>query len=503
MRRSLALALLLASCAGPPVHGPSVATPTPPAAAGADAAGTAVVLLFGGDVMLGRGVSRLEPSSLFAGLGGVLAEADLAVANLESPLTLRPHRTGANALEADPSAAEVLAEAGFDAMAVANNHAGDAGPGTVEDSLEALSGAGILAVGAGPTPAAALAPRVVRVGRVRVALLAIDATGLGPPPDGTSLGVARWERALVRAAVREARAGADVVVVGLHGGAEYVPSTDPGQLRRARLLARWGADVVWGQGPHVAQPVRVVDPDGDGRATVVATSLGNLLFDQQLPRTRRGALLEVSVDADGALAYRVGTVEHRRGPVVFRGWRAPRGDAVALGGAWWGLARAVPVVEVERRPVPEGFDGEVVAAAIGDPDGDGRDELVVAFRRAYRSTEVNALLPPGSLVDALGRTAHVGLYRPSDLAPEWVAGTLLRPVVDLAPCDGVLAVAYSTLAGSRVVATSAWRWGGFGFLPLPTLPGRGAPACADVDGDGALDALSLERGPEPPLGRSR
>jgi hypothetical protein len=66
-------------------------------------------------------------------------------------------------------------------------------------------------------------------------------------------------------------------------------------------------------------------------------------------------------------------------------------------------------------------------------------------------------------------------------------------VAALAPCDGALAVAYSTLNDPTVVATGAWRWGGFGFVPLPDLPGAGTPACADVDGDGLLDPLVLER----------
>jgi hypothetical protein len=85
------------------------------------------------------------------------------------------------------------------------------------------------------------------------------------------------------------------------------------------------------------------------------------------------------------------------------------------------------------------------------------------------------------------------MYRPGDLRPRWVAGTLIRPVVALAPCDGALAVAYSTLDRPAVVAASAWRWGGFGFVPLPELAGSGTPSCADVDGDGASDPLVLGR----------
>ena len=448
--------------------------------------------------MLGRGVLRVaaaDPAGLFAGIRLEVASADLAVANLESPLTSRPHdpSSGPNALEAPAASAAQLAKAGFDAMGIANNHAGDAGPGTVTDTIGALSAVGIATFGAGSSAAAAFAPRIVEAGGLRVALLAFDATGQGPRAGPQTPGVAWWDETLARKAVARARASADVVTVGIHGGAEYVPVTDPHLRRLGRLLASWGADVVWGQGPHVVQPIRVIDPDGDGRPTLVATSLGNLLFDQHVPGTRRGAIVEVLVAADGLRAFRVGSAGHADGPVVFRGWRKPRRSAVALDGAWWTLASSVAPATAERPRPLAGFEGDVVDAAIGDPDGDGRPDLVVAFRRPFSPTAVNALLPPHLLVDRRGRTAHLGLYRPRDLRPRWVAGTLLRPVVAVAACERALAVAYSTLDHPAVVGTGAWRWGGFGFTPLADLPGPGTPACADIDGDGRLDPVVLER----------
>jgi hypothetical protein len=264
-------------------------------------------------------------------------------------------------------------------------------------------------------------------------------------------------------------------------------------MRLGELLASWGADIVWGHGPHVVQPVHVVDPDRNGRATVVATSLGNLVFDQHIPGTRQGALLEVLAGAGGVRAFRVGTADHTGGPVRFLGWDPPTGSAAALGGGWWTLAAPLAPAEAGRPSSLDAFDGDVVSAAVGDPNGDGRPDVVVAFRRPFAETEVNALLPAEALVDARGRTAHVGLYAPAGLRPRWVAGTLLRPVASVAPCDGALAVGYSTLEDSSIVGTGAWRWGGFGFVPMPDLPGAGVPACADVDGDGLLDPLVLER----------
>ena len=459
--------------------------------------GRAITLLFGGDVMLGRGVAQVaaaDPQGLFAGIRFQVFSADLALANLESPLTRRPHvlARGPDALEASPASAGLLAAAGFDAMALANNHAGDAGPRTVPDTMGALSAAGLAVVGAGRSEAAAFQPRILRAGALRVAFLSFDATGEGPRAGPSTPGVAWWDPARAHHAVLRARAEADLVIVGLHGGVDYEPTTDPYVMGLARVLASWGVDVVWGSGPHVVQPVRVIDPNGRGRSTVVATSLGNLLFDQHIPGTRQGALLEVLAGADGVRAFRVGATDQTDGPVTFRAWRLPAGDAAGIGDGWWTLARGI-VPSAALKPRVIGFPSKVIAAALGDPEGKGIRQLVISFRRPYRPTAVNALIPISTLVDRHRLTAHLGIYRPGDLRPEWVAGTLLRPIAKVAACDGALAVAYSTLNGTAVVDTGAWVWQGFDFQSLPDLAGPGRPACADVEGDGRLDPVILGR----------
>jgi hypothetical protein len=185
-------------------------------------------------------------------------------------------------------------------------------------------------------------------------------------------------------------------------------------------------------------------------------------------------------------------------------WQLPGGDAVAIDGAWWSMglgrntAASAPVVgdglraRLGRRPVSA--MRRLMDVSVGDVTGDGVPVVAVSFRRPFHRTLLNASEPRQFWTDPNGLSAHVGLYRASDLSEIWVAGTLVRPIRRLAACTGIMTVAYSTLEESAIVATSAWRWQGFAFLPLPDLNGRGRPTCIDIDGDGRTEAAVIGRG---------
>lgn len=213
-------------------------------------------------------------------------------------------------------------------------------------------------------------------------------------------------------------------------------------------------------------------------------------------------VVEVLQDGAGVVAFRSGV--RTTGPTSTVTWTLPTGDAVALDGSWWTLTRPI-------HPAPAPAPGparlrelgvDVVDAAVGDPDGDGTDEVVVVFRRPFRETIVNGLLPDVAGTDDAGRSLHLGLYT-ATLTQEWVAGTVFRPVSAVAACDGALALGFATgVDTADRVAAGASLWGGFGFttLPnLPDLPGPGDPGCADVDGDGRTEPIIINR---TPLGRT-
>ncbi len=496
MLQAMVAAVLLAACAGPgTTSGETTAMTTGQTTAPAPAAARPTVrMLFAGDVMVARGVAPVladQGAALFEDVRFVISGADLAAANLESGLSDDPRSVAGQGevLVGATSAAPVLAGAGFDLLSVANNHAGDAGDGAVAATTDALERSGIAPIGVlegGEPPA----PTVKAVRGVSVAYLAFDLTKQGPAPTPRSPGVVTWDPEVASAAVVDARSVADVVAVSLHGGLEYLPGPDPALRSAANLVADAGADVVWAHGSHVVYDVEIRH---HGRISVVAYGLGNFLFDQHRRGTTEGAIVEVLADEGGVIGYRVGSVEHPAVWPRFVGWQQPEGDAVLLDGEWWQVTRPLAVTNGAQPTgnVPERHGNDVEAVAAGDVTGDGRPEVVVAFRRPYEERPVHQRFPEATWTDEQARTAHLGVYRPEDLGPIWVASGLARPVADVAVCDGTLAVSYGALRSGDPVASGAWIWRGRGFAVAPDLAGAATPACAEVDGDGVLDPVLL------------
>jgi len=253
-------------------------------------------LAFIGDVMLGRGVqAALAAGGWENGLEILvphLKNADLALGNLESPLTAasywrRPENLADERiydLRAPPSGILALKGSGLDLIMLANNHIMDGGIAGLEDTKVILNSVGMTTVGPGPQPA-----RVI-VNNLLFTFLALD--DVSAPVD----------LELVSSLIQEERAEGAFVVVSVHWGGEYIPGPNPRQRFLAQELANAGAALVWGHHPHVLQPIVWSQEDGQPTKTLVAFSLGNALFDQvSPPDARRGAVLLVDFTQDGIL----------------------------------------------------------------------------------------------------------------------------------------------------------------------------------------------------------
>ena len=298
IRAALALTLTLVACAEPPVAAPPPA-PAPEVGSAEEPPEPepepeperrAVTIGVGGDVLIHRKVTRSASEQeggfrhVLGGLRSVIGEDEIALANLETPLSLRidPETGEPPVLGAPAEVADGLAFAGVDAVSVANNHSYDQQAGGLGDTLGALAAAGVQAAGASTDAAAAPGPVRFERGGLRVAFLAFtERVNRGPVPDADPYTrVARYDEETSLAAITAARADTDLVVVSIHWSHDFVQRPLLTQRAKAAAMIEAGADLIFGHGPHVLQEVERHE-SSRGEA-LVAYSLGNLVSNQAL-----------------------------------------------------------------------------------------------------------------------------------------------------------------------------------------------------------------------------
>ena len=308
---AVATALALSSCTTTPTPGdtrtrddrePVVddAVATPPSGE--------VTLAFAGDVHFEAQVGGL----LRNGLGPIartLRAADVAMVNLETPVTVRGRRDPKELefasdryyFRTPPGALDALAGAGVDVVTVANNHAGDYGQVGLDDTVRAARRSGVAAVGAGRDAEEAFTPHVERVDGLDVAFLAADTVQReggsdvwSAGPDNAGIAAARGSRTgRLIGAVETAAARQDLVVVYLHWGRENEACPTQSQRLLSRELADAGADVVVGSHSHV------LGGAGWSGDTYVSYGLGNFVwYHSRQPDT---GVLTLRLDSDGVV----------------------------------------------------------------------------------------------------------------------------------------------------------------------------------------------------------
>jgi poly-gamma-glutamate synthesis protein (capsule biosynthesis protein) len=440
----------------------------------------AVTVIFVGDLLLGRGV---EPNAdPLADVADWLAAADLTVGNLEGYITAHPPAAATSTSGPDQpiylpmpvTAVATLRRAGFDILSVANNHSQDGGPDGLAETVRHLQNGGLTAIG---VPQQAALIREVR--GVRLAFLAFNTVS-------TPEMVADWDMATAVAAIAAARQQADAVIVNIHWGQEYEARAAPVQERLAQTLLAAGADLIVGHHPHVVQPIQVTD------TAVVAYSLGNLLFDQN----HDGLALRAVFDGDGLVGVQALPVWAGIRPHLWPAAEAPTrlqtilpppprlsfacdpaactpvelppaaqsgrfyggqidltGDGVAETVRLEGEAVVVYAGDtaVWRSPA----DWRVLDVALGDPNDDGRYEMMLAIWRAdgggYERSQPYMVGYRGVRYDLLWGGRPVG-----DPIQELALGDV--------DGDGIEElIVIEELADGSAQAISVWQWEGWTF----------------------------------------
>ena len=209
----------------------------------------------------------------FRHVRALFTEADMAFANLETPLSDRARHSGA--FMTPTAFADGLRWAGIDVVSTANNHALDAEGEGILHTREALRRAGIGAVGTGRNLEDARAPFILERQGIRVAFLGYSMFvngGDGGFATATRSGVVPLDPFIIKEDIRRVRARADYVAVSFHWSIENSQDVHPADQAFARDIIDAGADLVLGHHPHVPRGLEVYN------GKVIFYSLGNLIF---------------------------------------------------------------------------------------------------------------------------------------------------------------------------------------------------------------------------------
>ena len=232
MRAVLLLSVALAVPAGAGSAGAAVLEPT--AGAGSE---TRITIVASGDLLVHAPVAIAAAAGggydfrpLFARIRPLVRSADLALCHAETPIGAGA-RSGYPIFNAPRELARAIGWAGFDACSTASNHSVDRGAAGIASTIAALRRAGVEATGTARTRAGSRRILLLDAGGVEVAFLSYTYGTNGLPlPRPWSVNLIAPRR-IVADARRARRQGAELVVVNLHWGAEYVHAPTADQRR--------------------------------------------------------------------------------------------------------------------------------------------------------------------------------------------------------------------------------------------------------------------------------
>lgn len=235
---------------------------------------------------------------LFEKTKGIIAQSDIAVINQETPLTDHPALYGDYPRFGTPAGVgKAVADAGFDVVTCATNHALDRGAEGVDFTKKFYDALGVTCLGIQSIEERnRVAHRVIVKNGIRFAMLnyTYGTNGIRIPEEYPDLVHLLADEDRIRKEIEAARAESDFVIVFVHWGTEYAETPDDFQKEWTRIFLESGVDAVIGTHPHVLQPYEIVR-DGDGHEMLVYYSIGNYISAQHETSCVKGGMAQFTV----------------------------------------------------------------------------------------------------------------------------------------------------------------------------------------------------------------
>ena len=234
-----------------------------------------------------------DPNSVLNSLIEPIQKADLAITNLECPVTdakVPIEKTGPN-LRGAPMSLDFLKKAGFNLVTLANNHILDYGKVGLQDTIQHLQSRDIAYVGAEMNYEAASIPFMKNDGGISIAVINV-AENEWSTTDGDFSGANPIEPIKVFKQISAAKRKVDKVILITHGCHEHYPLPSPRMKEWFRAFVDMGADAVINHHTHCVSGYEVY------REAPIFYSVGNFLFDHPEKRKDRwniGSMVELDI----------------------------------------------------------------------------------------------------------------------------------------------------------------------------------------------------------------
>jgi len=277
-----------------------------------------ISILFTGDIMLDRYIKTLRERNggdfpftympeLITKIKEKLdvTELDLIVGNLEGPITDSDYQNNGTAMifNFEPATVELLKNAGFTTLNMANNHTLDMGKDGPKETHDYLAAVGLEAFGHPDTP------------NGEFSFIRYDFADTSIGFLGLNDAVIRLDTDAAVAKIKELDSQVDFLIIGAHWGWEYEETARESVVSKAHRFIDAGADFIWGHHPHVVQNTEVYN------GKTIYYSVGNFVFDQYWSASTQEGLIVGFKLENGQL-----TLVEQMVDLVDKGAPRPRAD---------------------------------------------------------------------------------------------------------------------------------------------------------------------------------
>ncbi len=237
-----------------------------------------------------------------------IEQADLAIADFEGTISPDFPLAGYPLFNAPAEVVSAIKDTGYDMVDLAHNHILDSQLSGLISTSKAFTDAEIGTVGVYPEGNRGTAPLQIRkVNGIKVAILAYAygfngmEGNLSAEEQASYLSDFNLEK--MQAEIEQAEKEADITIVMPQTGVEYQLEPTEEQQTLYRQMVDWGADLVFGGHPHVAEPSEIVEKDGQRK--LIIYSMGNFISNQRIETmegvptaqwTERGVLMDVTIE---------------------------------------------------------------------------------------------------------------------------------------------------------------------------------------------------------------